>query len=360
MAEPFLWGAGGKKITPGQAAVLRQIAAQKSQVGTPSNLGEGLNAIGSALVSNAYNARAGEAETEGQQAVAAALAQAQASGDPNALYGVVADPWATEGQRMVAGTLLDKANMMEGRAYDEGLFGRQVNARIEAGQGLGLEGDALTGYGLTGGYDVASGADTGYRAATPEEKQAYGLPPDTPAQVGPDGQFSIIPNAAKIGNAGENLANNQATTTSTIIDAASTARALSDNEGNVGLLGATFGMNPTTDAAELRRQVDVLKSNATIANLSAMRQASPTGGALGSVTEKENAMLAAAAGALTPDASKEQFQKALDNYERTLLRIVHGPAEGDRIYAATRNGGTMPTAAPAANSGPGWSVVGVE
>jgi hypothetical protein len=26
----------------------------------------------------------------------------------------------------------------------------------------------------------------------------------------------------------------------------------------------------------------------------------------------------------------------LDNYERTLLRIVHGPVEGDHIYEATR------------------------
>jgi hypothetical protein len=67
-----------------------------------------------------------------------------------------------------------------------------------------------------------------------------------------------------------------------------------------------------------------------------MRQASPTGGALGSVTEKEGAMLAAAAGAIDPNAGKAQVEKALDNYEKTLLRVIHGPKVGDAIYEQTR------------------------
>ena len=65
MAEnaPFLWGAGGKKITPGQAAVLRQMAVQKGNFDKPKTLGEGLSVLGNAFVSNAYNDRAAEAET---------------------------------------------------------------------------------------------------------------------------------------------------------------------------------------------------------------------------------------------------------------------------------------------------------
>lgn len=131
--------------------------------------------------------------------------------------------------------------------------------------------------------------------------------------------------------------------TDTILTAADSARKLVDAGANTGVVGAVMGINPESQAAELRRQVDVLKSNASIENLTAMRQASPTGGALGSVTEKENAMLASAAGALNPDAGAEDFKRALDNYELTLLSIVHGPQVGRQIFDQTRasapNGG---------------------
>ena len=127
--------------------------------------------------------------------------------------------------------------------------------------------------------------------------------------------------------------------TQTITNAAAEARRLAKNEFNVGLVGAGAGFNPQTDAAELRRQVDVLKSTASIENLTAMRQASPTGGALGAVSDRENAMLAAASGAIDPNAGAEAFNRALDNYELTLLQIVHGPEAGLKIYKDTRSGG---------------------
>lgn len=135
--------------------------------------------------------------------------------------------------------------------------------------------------------------------------------------------------------------------TDTILTAADTARKLVDSGVNTGVFGAVMGLNSQSQAAELRRQVDVLKSNASIENLTAMRQASPTGGALGSVTERENAMLASAAGALTPDADAADFKKALDNYELTLLKIVHGPVAGQQIFEATRGGKRLPASSTA-------------
>ena len=62
----------------------------------------------------------------------------------------------------------------------------------------------------------------------------------------------------------------------------------------------------------------------------AMRAASPTGGALGAVSDSENAMLAAKAGALDP--SSPNFARDLDDYELTLLKIVHGPEAGQKIF----------------------------
>lgn len=88
----------------------------------------------------------------------------------------------------------------------------------------------------------------------------------------------------------------------------------------------------TTDASELRRQVAVLKSNATIETLNAMRKQSPTGGALGNVTEGEGKMLAAKAGIIDPDSSAEQFQGQYKDYYKTLLRVINGTKVGDSIY----------------------------
>lgn len=133
-------------------------------------------------------------------------------------------------------------------------------------------------------------------------------------------------------------AENQAVSGDVIMGAASKARQIARENGRwaTGIGGQLLSGIGETRAAELRRQVEVLKSNAKVENLQAMRAASPTGGALGSVSNQENEMLAAKAGALDPNASPEDFQSALDDYERTLLRIVHGKKVGDAIFEDSR------------------------
>lgn len=132
-------------------------------------------------------------------------------------------------------------------------------------------------------------------------------------------------------------ADGRETLTDTITNAAQRAREAVKNAtvSTDGLVGRVAGaMSPGSNAAEVRRQVGVLKSNATIETLNAMRQQSPTGGALGAVSDAENAMLAAKAGALDPDSPN--FARDLDDYERTLLRTVHGKEAGDKIFEQTR------------------------
>lgn len=126
-----------------------------------------------------------------------------------------------------------------------------------------------------------------------------------------------------------------AVATRVVTSAAQRAREAAKNRqlGGFGQ-GVVATINPYSDSAEVQRQVDVLKSNAKIENLNAMRAASPTGGALGSVTEKESDMLAAKSGALNP--SSPNFERDLADYELTLLQIVHGPEIGRQIFDATR------------------------
>lgn len=216
-----------------------------------------------------------------------------------------------------------------GSFQDFMLEGRRAGATNVA-----VGGDAMPGLGkLSADYTYIMDPATGR-----PKLDANGLPIAAPVPGSP----AAVEQAAAAGKA-TNALGAKAVSGNVIVDAAAKARALIGG-GSTGVAGKIVAYNPQTDAAELYRQVDVLKSNATIESLTAMRAASPTGGALGSVTEKENAMLAAKLGALDPAAGPERFGAALDDYERTLLRVIHGPDVGDAIFKQTR----VPAAAASA------------
>lgn len=124
------------------------------------------------------------------------------------------------------------------------------------------------------------------------------------------------------------------TASENVVTAAARAREAAGNR-NLGSTGTTVvGQLPWTDSAEVLRQTSALKSMAAAENLNAMRQASPTGGALGNVTEKELKLLQDKSGALDPESPN--YLRDLADYERTLLRTIHGKEMGDRIFEQTR------------------------
>ncbi len=120
MQAPFLWsGNTGKTITPGQAKVLRELAASRANRPVATNFGEGLAAIGDALVSVSANNRANEAESAGVDAVKQALAEARATGTPDGFLDVMGNEWATPGQQMIAGELY-KRSIPEWQTFEVG------------------------------------------------------------------------------------------------------------------------------------------------------------------------------------------------------------------------------------------------
>jgi hypothetical protein len=134
---------------------------------------------------------------------------------------------------------------------------------------------------------------------------------------------------------------NADTATSTIVTAAQRAREAASTRAFEGPSGVVASYLPFTDNAEIYRQVGVLKSNATVSNLQAMRDASPTGGALGAVTAPELVLLQDKSGALDP--ASPNFLRDLADYELTLLTTIHGPVDGKRIFDATRPQPTVTT-----------------
>jgi flagellum-specific peptidoglycan hydrolase FlgJ len=136
--------------------------------------------------------------------------------------------------------------------------------------------------------------------------------------------------------ANEKAAGGRDIATQTVTSAAQRAREAADSRMVSGALSGIAAMNPASDNAEIYRQVEVLKSQAIVGNLQAMRDASPTGGALGAVTAPELKMLADKSGALDPRSPN--FIRDLNDYELSLLQVIHGPEEGQRIFEATRQG----------------------
>ena len=329
----FIFGGGAPAKTPQEAArnraVYEAIVARMSQA--PRDVGEGLSAVGNALVARSAMDRASKGEEAGRSTVAQMFAGLQDGADQAELLSLIGNEWATPQQTAVAQALMNRQFATEDRNLE---WGRQDELRAED---WGRQ-DTLRAEDRS--FDVED-RDLGWNR---EDDLRSTIWTREDAQRAEDRAWDLedaaVKSQAEAAKA-EAAQDRKMTATDTIIGAASRARELAKNEGNVGMSGAAWGWLSESEAAELRRQVDVLKSTASIENLTAMRQASPTGGALGSVTERENAMLAQASGAIDPNSRPEDFRGQLDNYERTLLRIVHGPAEGDRIFAETR--GEVPT-----------------
>ena len=319
----------------------------------------------------------GATPTSGQQ-------QPQGGSRLQQLFAAAQNPWLDEGQRALVNTLIQNELKSSNQGLENidlgdriGFFDRQgnlVRSVPKAGQQkaatYGVIGKDQYGTEQYGWIDPitrtvtpapsGSGQEAG---AAPVDAQPLAPPPQAPApaqegaQQPPMAAPIQIPPAppgvnpkiwrdeqTKIAaekSAAKTLANHRREVNEDVIgNAADQARKLI-NGWTTGMVGNALSNLSSSQAAELRRQIDVLKSNATIENLNAMRQSSPTGGALGNVTEKEGAMLASATGALDAAASEEDFRRALDNYERTLYRITYGPEEGDAVFRRRMQGGTQ-------------------
>ena len=94
-----------------------------------------------------------------------------------------------------------------------------------------------------------------------------------------------------------------------------------------GLATMAAGLIPQTVTSEVQNRVSTIKSLTSLDNLTAMRLASPTGGALGSVSDAEGSKLESQFGALDvkgdPAILREDTRAAMNSY----LDTVHGTPE---------------------------------
>lgn len=384
--QPFSWGAGGEKASPSRVKKYADIAAAlAAKGGAPSNLGEGLNRVGEALLANSYNSKAAAGEQEGAASRKAMMDALLTLEDPTMadITGAMGNEWVTSdpGSSAVLQALMGAEIQQNDPLRQQQIklgeieLNNAKNPKPEYGFMELPDGSIVRTDASSGGVEEMGQFGTpepGFTMVTPEEAAAAGLAPNKPYQKGPDGKIYEIGGAGTtINNMGNipagysveydeqgrpvtmspvpgspaaleaeaaaaktDMREDQAAITSdTVLNEAGKARGLI-SEWSIGPGQWVLGNLPFTQAAELNRHVSSLKAIASSENINMMRQSSPTGAAMGNTSDADLKLLQDKAGALDPQSSN--FPEMLDDYERTLLRIVHGPKVGDAIFAQTR------------------------
>lgn len=128
---------------------------------------------------------------------------------------------------------------------------------------------------------------------------------------------------------------------------------------STGLTGSAMGLVPGTKAYDLDKTIDTIKANLGFSELQAMREASPTGGALGQVAIQELAMLQSTVASLEKGQSEGNLRRGLSQVKHHFERWKKAVMEANAgAVAAPGGGGGTPASPPpsVAPSASGWTV----
>lgn len=109
----------------------------------------------------------------------------------------------------------------------------------------------------------------------------------------------------------------------TVIQKARQARTRSNDWFATGFGANTALKMGGTSAVDVRELLKPIKANEAFGRLQAMREASPTGGALGAVSERELGLLESTIAGLEQDQSDALFQQAMDEIEQRYTRAYN-------------------------------------
>lgn len=149
-----------------------------------------------------------------------------------------------------------------------------------------------------------------------------------------DGNLEAIPGGPADIKAGEAGAKADQRKQMAISSANSVLDTVKDAKGLVGVstagIGSWTAALPATDARDLSAKLETIKANLGFDRLQQMREASPTGGALGAVAVQELTALQSTVSSLDQGQSPAQLRQSLDKIERhyqNWLKTVTGGAQ---------------------------------
>lgn len=177
-------------------------------------------------------------------------------------------------------------------------------------------------YGAPAKPDKPDAPKTSYRTLTPEEAAQRGLPAGV-YQESSEGNIDKVADANKADD--PRAKSDAAAKLRRVIDKIdSVAMDAMDNGGwgETGLDGAVLGTVPGTAGYDLRGDLKTIDANTAFDQLSAMRQASPTGAALGAITEKELDLLKSSVSNLDPNKGGASFFGSLAEAKKAYLDML--------------------------------------
>lgn len=132
----------------------------------------------------------------------------------------------------------------------------------------------------------------------------------------PDGALEAIPGGPADIKAGELGARQEKMKQGAVAQADRVVNKVDEALSKVGMtttgLGSAMAAIPGTSARDLRSTLDTIKANLGFAELQAMRDASPTGGALGAIAVQELVALQSTVASLDQAQSQQQLAKSLE------------------------------------------------
>lgn len=217
------------------------------------------------------------------------------------------------GYRIIDAQSAQQMGLDPSKAYQRGPDGK-VSQIGGGGVNVTVGGDNSPGLGkLSSDYGYVLDPATGKPVIDPKT----GLPQAAPIPGSPA--------ALEAQNAGkqEQMRQDQATRAGSIVmQDINRALEQSNGWGTTGFLGGLSDGVGGTPAHDLQATLQTIKGNIGFDRLQQMRDASPTGGALGQVSEQEMATLQAVLGNLDQSQSREQLQRNLKRLQEVYAGIM--------------------------------------
>jgi len=258
------------------------------------------------------------------------------------LYGILQNPQASDGQRAMAKSIIDnRMKYSDENAPDKREMTRlqteKLRREVEGEGATPLTAQERKDFGIADGqaaYKTRSG-EIKFGPAGTTIKNEGTIPPGYRAVRDPNGNLERVEPIP--GSKAEREANDLAekkTKADRIKGEVGTTvgNALDDIDRlmksatlpTTGAIGSRLASMPGTAAHDISQALSTVGANISFSQLQQMRESSPTGGALGNVTEGEQKMLQNSFAALSQSQSTEQFKTNLGRVRAVFERIVHG------------------------------------
>lgn len=361
LTVPFIWGSNGQQLSAADVARQRAIAASLMQANaeTPQNVGQGLNAIGRALAINALNGRADAAQQAGQSGYNDLFNALGDNPSRAQLIALEGNGWGNEGQQSVVDALLkqnleasDPATQLDlelkraqlakaqreasGKASGPDEFYAPVVGTIDGKpayvqfghSGSVKQADVPNGFVPQSRYEKIDLGDswlikdttTGQSETVPKNLAAAA---QQTAEGKGQGEKNVALPEVKAADTGALQQFDQQVSQVVAPEVDKVIAAIdADPNFTTGTLGQWLSGVGGVKAHDVAESLKTIGANVGFGELQQMRDNSKTGGALGSISDSEGALLRAVKGSLEQGQTKDQLKANLQRVKTLYQQVL--------------------------------------